>query len=99
MRKWQPIATAPKDGTRVLLGRFEPDRHGREGTIAVDYWRTGERNDFTGWGKFNMMSWPPTHWMPLPDPPAKESDAKYGLGDAPQTHSPPQRNAAEEKTK
>lgn len=73
MSEWRPIETAPKDGTRVLVGRFAPDRYKREGTIAVDYWHTGARNDFVGWGKFNMHHWPPTHWMPLPDPPAKET--------------------------
>jgi hypothetical protein len=62
MAEWQPIATAPTDGTRVLLGRV--------GVHAMhtafwrdDLWRTGNL------GYFNN----PTHWMPLPAPPADEA--------------------------
>jgi hypothetical protein len=54
---WQPISTAPKDGTWVLLtgpGRWHAlacwDHHG---------WYTGDTFvDFPEW------------WMPLPEPPA-----------------------------
>lgn len=71
---WQDIATAPKDGTRVLLGRFV-DGDKRDGYIAVDrYRRSQDGVGYIGWGKFNTQHWPPTHWMPLPaPPPAKQS--------------------------
>jgi hypothetical protein len=71
MSEWQPIETAPKDGARVLLGRFAP-RMDRHGYCAVDWYRQAkDGNGFIGFGKFNMTFWPPTHWMPLPAPPTE----------------------------
>lgn len=61
--EWQPIETAPKDGTEVLL--CGPLRDG-----------SGHYRDVS---RFYMIRWPvewmanclpPTHWMPLPPPPA-----------------------------
>lgn len=55
--QWQPIATAPKDGTSILGSR--------RGARAVHafYWSTGE-----WWPEFSpdRCRWQPTHWMPLP---------------------------------
>lgn len=67
--KWQPIETAPKDGTRVVL--FMDDE-------AIEGWFvSGSR--FSGWRIVAMPSHgcgccsytdpEPTHWMPLPDAP------------------------------
>lgn len=69
MSEWQPIETAPKDGTPILCGRFVPrDRH--NGRVRVDWWRSYEEGcGFVGFGEFNQHYWPATHWMPLPDPP------------------------------
>jgi hypothetical protein len=62
--EWQPIETAPKDGTPVL-GYRDVD-----GVMATVYWTT--------WGGWSLVApggyaeeddWEPTHWMPLPDPP------------------------------
>lgn len=71
MAEWQPIATAPKDGSIVLLGRFTGDPKARkEGYISTDWWHNAAAGDgFTGFGNFNTTHWPPTHWLPLPDPP------------------------------
>jgi hypothetical protein len=72
MSEWQPIETAPKDGRPVML--FSPsgeDLNCKGGII----WVSG------GWGKaaLNPDSWrgesghgTPSHWMPLPVPPAAE---------------------------
>jgi len=78
-RQWQPIETAPKDGTTVLLwwrSEFAGD--------VVDWWACGEWKVFgdgsKGWiGESFYTSEPdfwtrliaarPTHWMPLPSPP------------------------------
>lgn len=73
MSKWQPIETAPKDGTPVLLGRFAPGCL-LDGRVSVDKWSLPE--DGRGWigfGKFNPEYWPATHWMPLPPPPTQEN--------------------------
>ena len=63
--KWQPISTAPKDGTRILIFEAGP---GTAGTVRVSCWR----NDTipTGW---TGSEHPPSHWLPLPLPPNKES--------------------------
>jgi hypothetical protein len=53
---WQPIETAPQDGTDVLV--FDPTSP-KAPKIALDWYHKEE-----GWlGK-------PTHWRPLPAPPA-----------------------------
>lgn len=68
-REWQPIATAPKDGTRILLGRFVPgDEY--DGHMQVDrWWSAKDKRSFVGFAQFNPTYWPPTHWQHLPAPP------------------------------
>lgn len=78
---WQPIATAPKDGTHVLLSY--------SGRITYGYWLVLEVGKLVGYcggvcrcpeydeapdpywysddGGFTEEH-PPTHWMPLPEP-------------------------------
>jgi hypothetical protein len=61
--EWQPIETAPKDGTRILLFRQD-----YEETIAVCYYS----ENWNFWKIVLGNFWAnPTHWMPLP-PPTKE---------------------------
>jgi hypothetical protein len=66
MSDWQPIDTAPKDGTRVLLyDRFcrEPE-HAR--FVGV-WWGQGMPPRWVSCpGAFSKR---PTHWRPLPEPP------------------------------
>jgi hypothetical protein len=54
---WQPIETAPKDGTLVLL--YLPD-----GLMACRRWQD---NHWRGWDSEDA-----THWMPLPAAPGDE---------------------------
>ena len=64
--KWQPIETAPRDGTRVLL--FDPQRIPNE---MIGRWRgTAWWGDLTPSGKCRI--WRDDSgclWMPLPPPP------------------------------
>lgn len=67
--RWQPIATAPRDGTKFLAGRFVK-KGSHNNLMAVDRWHARERgDDWDGPGKFNTHYWPATHWQPLPAPP------------------------------
>lgn len=59
--EWQPIETAPKDGTWIMC-KVEPAHHGWEDCIVLRY-----RGD--EWGRPGMVGYKPTHWMPLPKPP------------------------------
>ena len=70
MSEWQPIETAPKDGTKVLAAHFGDKSSNWYGRMAVDFYHDAAAGDaFTGWGAFNSRHWPATHWMPLPEPP------------------------------
>lgn len=62
---WQPIETAPKDGTSILLwGDWLKtpcvDNGSEDGTFGAFTSQTG------------YESVHPTHWMPLPKPPHEE---------------------------
>lgn len=61
--EWQPIETAPTDGTYVLTW------DGSEICMANAAVYSGGR---VGWYKDDFYGdmGVPTHWMPLPDPPA-----------------------------
>jgi hypothetical protein len=63
---WQPIETAPKDGTPVLLfGKFT-SLSGAEGGY-IGQWFQGYSD--RGWWVVSALPFFPTHWMPLPEPP------------------------------
>lgn len=80
MTDWQPIETAPKDGTHILAFM--------EGAVIEAWWEDmsyGEP-DRAGMGEWecprlsshgcgcccSTNDWP-THWMPLPTPPTEET--------------------------
>lgn len=58
--KWQPIDTAPKDGTEILV--YIPRRRG-----AI-YAGASNPSGHQWWSK-NLGAIKPTHWLPLPEPP------------------------------
>jgi hypothetical protein len=70
MSKWQPIETAPKDGTHFLavgpdgeIGIVSRHDHGGE--------KRNPKHHYECWvTDFNSAKGlPPTHWMPLPEAP------------------------------
>lgn len=64
-KEWQPIETAPKDGTWVLLGWFELPGMPRCGVL----WHSRDNRWCDVHHVLHNAQSPPTHWMPLPDPP------------------------------
>jgi hypothetical protein len=70
--EWQPIDTAPKDGTRILLVGH------RVREIDIGHWGNGY---YLGRKQGYRQTWVtnpgnmvrPTHWMPLPPPPEQQS--------------------------
>lgn len=72
--EWQPIETAPKDGTWIFLGGGHTDDEAEPRSCAVAQW-----TDYLNGGKTKphwQFAWydggyygryeNPTHWMPLP---------------------------------
>ena len=66
MMEWQPIETAPKDGSKVLL--TDGDR-----TEIAHWWGKAQEGFWEVWTcePFYEDFKQPTHWMPLPQPPKK----------------------------
>ena len=78
MSEWQPIETAPTDGSNVLCGHFvfSPADNGNVAMwIAETYcsvegkWQLSGFDDSINLSRRGRYK-PPTHWMPLPAPPA-----------------------------
>lgn len=66
MSEWQPIETAPKDGTDILA--WGPFGHGH---LVVSF---DDKAEQPGWPwctldgpNYSLTTF--THWMPLPNPP------------------------------
>ena len=71
---WQPIETAPRDGSKVLL--WLPDPRTLDPVIigrwSFDSWWTHDdrwMNDHSDESEFDIA---PTYWQPLPEPPHAE---------------------------
>lgn len=63
--KWQPIETAPRDGTRVLIYNGEDVLEAR---YCFGCWQDPVYSEWMG-----DVAGKPTHWMPLPEPPCTSS--------------------------
>jgi hypothetical protein len=79
-RGWQPIETAPKDGTRIWIftpGYTQENGYRHEPFMLTAWWDENEGEDgalvaplsdgFEVAVTYHFAS--PTHWMPLPPPP------------------------------
>ena len=74
MMEWQPIETAPRDGTLVILGSNKEVGEGSYvkysgGGHKVDGWVLSTDHHGLDHYYADIMQHPPTHWMPLPPPP------------------------------
>jgi len=71
MNEWKPISTAPFDTEVMLFGKVpmggcaDRDVANVFAVGAYEDWYTPEWVDHEG----ESLSFDPTHWMPLPEPP------------------------------
>ena len=84
MADWQPIETAPRDGTKIIGAYFTGERE-RRGDIAAVWWQPEFEafisscrmmtmaKGYTINGKQSELHSPEiesvSHWIPLPEPP------------------------------
>lgn len=68
-KAWEPIESAPRDGTefQAWMGYWEPRCRINPDTEAFEIWGRVDY-DQDGWDTYLHLA--PTHWMPLPEPPA-----------------------------
>jgi len=64
---WQPIETAPRDGTEILAW-FPPNRQAPTGARTIVQWHHGD------W--YSPFFIAPTMWQPLPAPPKEDGDVR-----------------------
>ena len=69
--QWQPIETAPMDGTHILVWNAKQPQLP---PTTAHWWGGGpEPGGFhlsvNYLGEYSDFGMPPTHWMPLPKPP------------------------------
>jgi hypothetical protein len=64
MAEWQPIETAPRDSTTVLLWESLDDGDPAI-CVSIGSWEPS----IGFWIDFGWETVYPTHWMPLPSPP------------------------------
>lgn len=68
MAEWQPIKTAPKDGTAILCCDLIVPVKGMPPIMFVGRWDA----QYLGWcdKPWHRNRFAPSHWQPLPDPPS-----------------------------
>lgn len=81
MSGWQPIDTAPRDGTRVRLAHHSDVSSMKEKSISQIFGSWNGRSwDLSAFfrvpgGRYGLMSNSPTHWMPLQEASTAEGGA------------------------
>jgi hypothetical protein len=66
---WQPISTAPKDGSQVILWWQDTERGGKPRAIQGEWYCAKDGDEFW-WSSPSMpIGFVATHWMPIPPPP------------------------------
>ncbi len=69
MSEWQPIVTAPRDGTQIILAQFI----GKDEPYIIGGWYEPGIADRC-WYDFDSQSIGPTHWMPIPPDPRNRAN-------------------------
>lgn len=64
MMFWQPIETAPRDGTDILVAT-----QSYLGGVVMAAWDKGRRQEMAWMDMYGDAYPDATHWMPLPPPP------------------------------
>jgi hypothetical protein len=78
--EWQPIELAPKDKIILLYrpGHCVPWQSVAPGKYDDDKYAKRPRPFWVSWllcsGKTDDRAYPPTHWIPMPNPPASEEN-------------------------
>lgn len=92
---WQPIETAPKDGTAIMLGA----RWGAWIGKYLPIYQSGYKPE-NPWSSLMLnhdhlseKRYSPTHWMPLPTPPGKEPEPISDARNFPHNTCPASRHA------
>jgi hypothetical protein len=67
--QWQPIDTAPKDGTEILGYWHKPRSYWRTEFITWRLKSFWNEQGTEAWFDRNDEPFPATHWHPLPPPP------------------------------
>lgn len=75
--KWQPIETAPKDGTAILAKADAPNFRGDNNSLVVvswqdGFWVAGGGTMGERWATIRVDKETLTHWQPLPSPPTEQ---------------------------
>jgi len=63
MIEWQPIETAPRDGTYIILARLDGDYV----EVCGGDWNLYPKEGQEGLHGFEAWMSNATHWMPIPD--------------------------------
>lgn len=78
--RWQPISSAPRDGTEILAWLVFSNDQSPDGAAVIE-WREIPPNYegwmLDGWCRLAPTGDPdddrePTHWLPLPEPPSAD---------------------------
>lgn len=73
---WQPIESAPKDWSDLLLATYDPESD--EYTMCVGYYSMADGGDDCWYmtASAGQTFVYPTHWRPLPQPPINPSEGR-----------------------
>ena len=76
MSEWQPIKTAPTDGSVFIAGVYVNHYSRRNDTFTKSWdcqvvWIDDETGEISGDCNAGFLIGDYTHWMPIPDPPGE----------------------------